>query len=736
MIGLVEQLNRVQLIEKIDTHLRKTARQLIKLNTLHETLDYLIQSFWKQFKCDYVSILLKEGDFLFNKINKGESTEFEKRFPIKIDSITKQFLERSICAYDIQEETERCELLKSIESEGFSVWFTVPIKESNSESYGVCVIGSRRNVKLVPGGRKLLIEFGNDIAVALELALHKEKDKQKIKGIEWITDNLYLSDSTENLIQGIVEQAGKGTNAESACIYLYDELNQCLVFQLPTYGSFDFPGKIDMSNIVHLSDIFYMLEKEGSIELTVPLVVNLKTIGVLHVVREQGSCFSLEDLNYLRLLSSRVSVLIENARIYHSEKKDKNRLEKMMVHNQELVKQTLVGEGFTELNETLSHLLNCTVVFLDRFLTPISYHLVENEGGTLQSILEVLDQEKLKGISNQLEQWIEFKGEDSLGIWRVVSGKEGLGFLCLKMNKKKLDMALRLTINQALIVYAIQFIKQKQVLEVTEQVKGNFLDQLFSEKILDKRKVLEYCNIFNLNPYERHKIGVFSIDPGEWEGNNNNLLDFEAKKAKITDLLREQLAQWEQNVVLARREGNYVVFVPEKLEKERNEYWNNLYDRIKNIIGLEFPENDVYLGISSTANKIEDYYISYKQAIQTLHIVSDRFPKKGFMSFSGLGSYTVLYNIEDPFVVRGFFEKCLKPLLDYGDKGKDLFDTLRIYLNWNGNLKDTAESLFIHRNSLKYRLEKITDLLDIEITDAEERFNLMLAYKLYDLYDL
>lgn len=65
-MGLVEQLNRVQLIEKIDTHLRNTARQLIKFNTLHETLDYLIESFWKQFKCDYVSILLKEGDFLFN----------------------------------------------------------------------------------------------------------------------------------------------------------------------------------------------------------------------------------------------------------------------------------------------------------------------------------------------------------------------------------------------------------------------------------------------------------------------------------------------------------------------------------------------------------------------------------------------------------------------------------------------------------------------------------------------
>ncbi len=63
----------------------------------------------------------------------------------------------------------------------------------------------------------------------------------------------------------------------------------------------------------------------------------------------------------------------------------------------------------------------------------------------------------------------------------------------------------------------------------------------------------------------------------------------------------------------------------------------------------------------------------------------------------------------------------------------DLFQTLRVYLFQNGNLKETADALFIHRSTLQYRIEKIQGLLKVDINDSEERLNLMMAYKLYDL---
>lgn len=132
---------------------------------------------------------------------------------------------------------------------------------------------------------------------------------------------------------------------------------------------------------------------------------------------------------------------------------------------------------------------------------------------------------------------------------------------------------------------------------------------------------------------------------------------------------------------------------------------------------------------------MEDYFHCYKQALQALKIVCQRYRSKGFLCFNGLGSYKVLHNLQDSGTASLFIREYLDPLLEYVEGGnKDLFDTLYVYLRVSGNLKDTAEHLHIHRNTLKYRLGKISELLKLNIEDAEIRFNLMLAYKLYDLY--
>jgi DNA-binding PucR family transcriptional regulator len=143
------------------------------------------------------------------------------------------------------------------------------------------------------------------------------------------------------------------------------------------------------------------------------------------------------------------------------------------------------------------------------------------------------------------------------------------------------------------------------------------------------------------------------------------------------------------------------------------------------------------LGISKNAESIDDYFTCYKQALQALNIVCRRHRSKGFLAFHSLGSYMILHNLQDQNTSRLYIREYLAPLLDNGnDKTKDLFETLHVYLQVNGNLKDTAECLHIHVNTLKYRLGKIRELLKLNIDDAEVRFNLMLAYKLYDLYHL
>lgn len=725
-----------QLIEKIEAHLRKTARQMVQFDTLDETLHYLMESFHKQFDNDYMSIIVKQGDRLAIKSKKGAAEQFERGFPLNLNDCLPNLMAEPLSSIDFINQQGHCAFLSALETEKFQTWFTIPIRQENQASLGLCIIAFRSFVPLVLDADKLFTEYGKDIATAIALAKQKEYELKKVKGFEWIRENIYLGGTPlELIIQNIVERAGKGTDASSVFVYLYDEKENCLHYQPPAYGSITPPSKIDLLDQHDLTPFFEYLEKPGGNEITIPLIVNLKTIGILHGMKSGESRFSQENLELLQFLSSHVSVLIENARLFSSEKESKSRLEKFMKQQQELMKYTLEDNGHARISEFLSSMLDGSVYLFDRFLHLTSSGILDRDAPRTAAILEQVGREKKEILqTKRLEQVFPVFNDYELHLWTVIGAGDKLGYLGLVIRRKSLDMVLRMTINHALNVCAIQFIKQKLVLDVKEQVKDSFFNQLFAEKIQDPDKMMEYANLLNWNLLEPHSIALISIEFEESGNEKKNLIEVDAQKNWVWERIRDYIRRSEPRIVLTRKDGCFIAIVPQNIA--HGDFWKTFYQRIRKLIDAEVDKISIYLGISQEAKSIDDYFVCYQQAQKTLALLYNRFRNKGFLHFHQLGSYTVLYNLGDPLVGPLFMKAYLEPLLHYGNgKGKDLIDTLRVYLQTNGSIKETSETLYIHRSSLKYRLEKIKEILKIDIEDAEQRFNLMLAYKLYDLHN-
>ena len=82
-----------------------------------------------------------------------------------------------------------------------------------------------------------------------------------------------------------------------------------------------------------------------------------------------------------------------------------------------------------------------------------------------------------------------------------------------------------------------------------------------------------------------------------------------------------------------------------------------------------------------------------------------------------------------PFAKLALTER-LKPLLDYDLKhGTELVKTLEVYFNNCRNSVNTASDLFIHRNTLLYRLEQISKILDLDLNNNEQVLIIQLALK-------
>ena len=138
------------------------------------------------------------------------------------------------------------------------------------------------------------------------------------------------------------------------------------------------------------------------------------------------------------------------------------------------------------------------------------------------------------------------------------------------------------------------------------------------------------------------------------------------------------------------------------------------------------PEKQVYLGIGSSVNGAAMVHVSYKRAVYSVQQTKKRKIEK--CSFDELGIASLLYSISDPLVKGELIEKRLRPLIEY-DQAHDsgLVQTLKAYLKVNGSVKKVSEELFIHKNTIVYRINKIKDLLKCDLDDGEERIYLYLA---------
>jgi purine catabolism regulator len=104
------------------------------------------------------------------------------------------------------------------------------------------------------------------------------------------------------------------------------------------------------------------------------------------------------------------------------------------------------------------------------------------------------------------------------------------------------------------------------------------------------------------------------------------------------------------------------------------------------------------------------------------------------LGYGELGIKRLLYLVIDHPESDRFLEETLSPLESYDEEWEsELVDTLRVYLEHGANLNSTARSLFIHRHTLRYRLEQIADILKVDIDSQQVLLNLQIAFQIRDM---
>lgn len=141
------------------------------------------------------------------------------------------------------------------------------------------------------------------------------------------------------------------------------------------------------------------------------------------------------------------------------------------------------------------------------------------------------------------------------------------------------------------------------------------------------------------------------------------------------------------------------------------------------------PDLTVFCGIGSSHEGVRGMSATEAEAHTAIQSAQLRGAVNVPTVFDAPGIQRLLVEWYASRTVRESVKDLLAPLAEIQSRSKrrDYLNTLRVYLDSNRSISKAAETLFVHRNTVLYRINKIVDLLDVDLEDPHQTLALHLA---------
>ncbi|WP_257347423.1 PucR family transcriptional regulator [Pseudalkalibacillus decolorationis] len=255
--------------------------------------------------------------------------------------------------------------------------------------------------------------------------------------------------------------------------------------------------------------------------------------------------------------------------------------------------------------------------------------------------------------------------------------------------------------------------------EQLELQKERMKDIATLESLLDHHNSMNTNSVFTILFFTRKYLKGPFFQP-------STLMDSKILiRKKIKELVED--LPFEQNIIFEKN-NHFFAIVQYSLPHNQN-MLAQLIEVFQPTI-LDSSIEDMHISISPPFQDLKDFDDKIKSSTKIMEIGLKVRPDEKVYAYDKLGIYEILINLStDPFAVK-YTEEVLQPLASTDGQ---LLETLIAFLNENGNVSRTAEKLFIHRRTMTYRLQKIKELINMELDDPENLFILRFCLKIKEL---
>ncbi len=300
----------------------------------------------------------------------------------------------------------------------------------------------------------------------------------------------------------------------------------------------------------------------------------------------------------------------------------------------------------------------------------------------------------------------------NVNLW---NDNEIIGFILIPEDFTKLNQGFLGLLDFLAKFITDALLKQKYITTTHYTVLGQFFNRLLDGASVSLEFERLHLDMLNWSLQDRFICCVIELNESERIG---ECYDFEAKRIKTVF----------RDCFYLSREGNQVFII--------NLRSGSMGEDVKAQLKALLAERGTYAGFSLEMTGVSMLSSQYVLAIEALRLGKGMaYPDNVFFYRNYIESHLIDMRRRPANMLALCHEKVLE--LYQSDKKNDTeyVDTLYVYLRNERSLIKSASQLFIHRNSLVYRMEKIKEILKLDLDCTDLRTYLFISCKVIRHYE-
>lgn len=493
-------------------------------------------------------------------------------------------------------------------------------------------------------------------------------------------------------------------------------------------------------NIIVLLDIIPKLKEKGVVGLGIKVGRYVSELPEYIIELADKLEFPIIELPFCISHTDLISVILTE--VINSQT---NMLIKMEEFNREVMNIMMKGGGVKEiakkLYENIGNSLaiyesmndNCEVICGDSTHISIIERIINKHVVSKPLTLET-DTEKIYKLATD-----NFNGRyiDRITI-PIVIEKVEYGFIFIWVDNKALTPIDNMLIESYVHIIALEFVKKLSLYNMESNYKLEFFDNLLSENVNNQKNALEKAKTFNFNKELKYSVIVILLkDLYKTNKQNDKNMNFiQESISSLLFIINRNIKHLNKSILYVDKSDRILIMYGSEASKKDEEIKKEVIcfcDKILEAAIKRLEKNQFIIGIGRSYKGATELWRSQEQAKLIVENLS-KAKVSSIMHFDDLGIYRLLSfdGLQNELIE--FCKDTIKPLIEY-DKtnNSELVKTLKIYFQCNGNMKKISEKMYMHYNTIIYRLQKIREITGMNIDDSDSRLNLEIALKSMDI---